>query len=125
MSTRKVDRRQLQDDQAAIRKAAAFLESATPLTISMALAQLGATTAHRSGIESIIESLWAKAKSQDKTAYDRGLRVTRGLIEYWENEISAKNRQLMHEDFVLLVELAGFYVKAWAERREREAKSAG
>jgi len=111
-------------EQQTIRNAADFVDSATPLGLSVGLTHLGVATSHRDGIEKIIEHFWAEAKAVDNIARDRGIRVTAGLIGHWEKEIAAKNRpELALEEFAVLAEVARFYVEDWAVRRECEASS--
>lgn len=82
-----------------------FIETATPFEISETLAEMGASTVHRAGIESFLKN-WQPNQA------DPGLDTPyEALVVHWLKEIEHKRgpNTVDMEDDVLLLEIARYF----------------
>jgi hypothetical protein len=103
----------------AISEAESFFETACPFETSVALTEIGVSTAHRSGIEAVLDHTWEMLRSQDFDPAERGKSLIAALKDLWEEEIRAKGRDRVFEDRIFLIAAAQHFVSAWASAREK------
>jgi hypothetical protein len=103
----------------AISEAESFFETASPLGVSVALTKIGVSTAHRSGIERVLDHTWEMLRSPDLDPAERGKALIAALRDLWQEEIRAKGRDRTLEDRVFLIEAAQHFVSAWASVRAK------
>lgn len=101
----------------AIIEAQEFFDTATPFEISMALTEAGVTTAHRSGIDELLDQTWKTLRSlPNLPAQESVKRLMQDLIETWETEIGSKNRSKVSlEDRVFLIQATNYFTNQWAK----------
>lgn len=105
-----------EDVQLAVEMAEDFLEEATPYELSLALTDLGVSTAHRDGIFKALDLACPNHSFTTPPAFD-------ALFQLWKKEAEAKQRVLGFDETILLLEASKHWVMIWRiEYAEYEEK---